>query len=208
MSESDLSRRKAMRLGAAFSGAGFASAAGIVLSAKPAFAIQDKSFTAADVTGLSSDDGLVNDVWVQPDLECIWDGLDQDPDELVCEVWVDTPATDGSSATGTATTNMTSIGTVSKTTLSGLQGSTTITWSNQWSLINDGPWTKQDFKAANNGSSSNTDTIGPIEVVVEARLTVGSRTYTDRARDGFNVEITNEGAGTSVGGAAGTGGNV
>jgi|GEM_PF-3065120 len=207
MSENTLTRRKTMKLGAVVAGAGLASGAGVLLGSKPAFAISDKSFTAGDVGPLTSNNGLVTDVFLQPNLEVAWDGLDTEPASIDYQLWVDTPSTDGNS--GTATSNMDGVGPQTQSSLTGLEGSATFTWPSQWSLISDGSWSKNDFKAPNNGRDTGTKTIGPIEVVLEATLTTtGGKTYSDTARTQFNVDTENQGAGFQGGGNAGTGGSA
>lgn len=168
-------------------------------------------FTASSLT-LTTNSGQVTDVYVQPqNLDYSWSGLDSDPAEMTFTVYVDTPSQNGSTNTDTALIDMATLGSesdgdISSGSTEGYAGSDSYSFTAQYSLITDGPWSQSDFKNTNDGTTHTVQSA--IEVVVEGKLTTeAGTTYTNTRRDQFDVEVTNESARVGGGGGnAGTGG--
>ena len=188
---------------------GATAGAGLIGTSESALAV---SFTASSLT-ITTDSGQVTDVHVQPqNLSYSWNGLDSDPADMTFTIYVDGPGQNGSANTGTTVANMSSLGSesdsdISSSSTEGYSGSDSYSFTSQYSLIADGPWSQTDFNNTNDGTTSTVQSA--IEVVVEGTLTTESgNTYTHTRRDQFDVEVTNQNAGIGGGGGnAGTGGN-
>lgn len=209
-SRTETSRRRLLKAGGALLGASALFGAGTMVGSEPAVAVKQKSLTAADVTGLSSNSGQVTAVTLQPALEYAWNGLDAAPTEAAIEVRADAT---GVSGPGTSFGDPLLTQTVTDPPQT-LEGSDTVSWSSQTDLIADGPFKKKFFRAPSGGRSDNTVTSDPITVGVRATLTTSNGSYQDTASTTFTVEVTNEGVdfgggnGGGVGGSAGTGGSA
>lgn len=203
-----INRRTALRRLGSLATIGAVGIGGIQFLSRPAFAIDAETFSAADV-GISSKNGKINDVWLKPDLTYSWDGLDSNPTSIKFTMSVETPALDGTmTVLGSETDNSPAQALVEE--------AGEYTFQNPLSLITDGPWTANEFRATGGGSQQ---VVGPIDVTVEATLTTADgTTYTDAKTDAFSVTTTNQNAsfgsssegdatGGGVGGTAGTGGN-
>ncbi|WP_049902473.1 hypothetical protein [Halococcus agarilyticus] len=213
MSESDdsgsrLDRRGLLRRMGALGVTGAVGIGGFQLFAtEPAFALDEETFTAADVS-IASADGTIDDVWFQPELTYSWANLDSSPHTLTFVLSTEGP--DGG--------YFETVGSESKYNEAledGTSASGSYDFQNELSLIENTSWYESAFDADGDGESNVVD----MTVRVKAELTTnGGATHTDTKEAPFSVDVTNRqvqfgnqggsGSGSGgVGGIAGTGGN-
>lgn len=155
-------------------------------------ATANTTFSATNVA-VSSNGGNLQSLTVAPTGNITFEGFDHDADKVIIDVNVED--TDG---------NWTTVATMEKTP-SGQSGTVSYDFSTI-DVIAQTNWSKNDFKAVQDGSSSTTT----MNVQVSATFvnaTNSGDNVTSNASDTFDVTVTNEPAGAGVGGNANTAGN-
>lgn len=195
------SRRGVLKLMGSATVAGVSGVAGLGLLSKPAVAATT-DLTASNVD-ITSNAGQLQTLYVQPDMEYEWNGLDNPPDRI--DFYVDARLPNASADEGDSYEEIGSEGeTISS---SNLESSSTKTYSfqNQVSILSHSNIDDKDFEDTGDGWTKNTD----VEVRIRTVLTDDQgNTFTDANSDTFTVSLTNEKGSVKGGGQANTGGSA
>lgn len=193
----DDQRRDILKAGAALLGAGGLATLGIGFGSDSALAAEAK-LTASDVT-LDTNAGQLVELYVAPDMNYDWDGLEAEPARI--DFYVDAKLQNAASGSGGDYEEIGSEGQTIST--SSLEGSGSYSFGDTKSVLNHSNISDADFEPSGDGNSKSTD----VAVRVRAVLTdVNGKTYSDPDGASFTVTVNDQTGKVDAGGSANTGG--
>lgn len=194
-------RRGVLKLMGGATAAGVSGVAGLGLLSKPAVAATT-DLTASDVD-ITSNAGQLQTLYVQPDMDYKWNGLDNPPSRI--DFFVNARLPNASDGEGGSYEEIGSEGETISSSKYESNSTKTYSFQNQLSILGHSNIDDKDFEKNGDGWTKKTD----VEVRVRTQLTDDQgNTFSDANSDTFTVSLTNEQGSVKGGGQSNTGGSA